>query len=84
MATDASVLGDSGELTMETDNDDGDGDDDDDMEMDDAEAKGSEFKDKIMGVLKQGKFEDKRSSKLAQADFMHLLSLFNQAGIHFS
>ncbi|PWA51917.1 dimethyladenosine transferase [Artemisia annua] len=32
----------------------------------------------------QGEYEDKRSSKLAQADFMHLLSLFNQAGIHFS
>ncbi|PWA91212.1 dimethyladenosine transferase [Artemisia annua] len=33
-----------------------------------------------MAVLKQGEYEDKRSSKLAQADFMHLLSLFNQAG----
>lgn len=82
MATDASVLGDSGDLTMDTD--DEKDDDDDDMEMDDGETKGSEFKNKVMGVLKQGDFEDKRSSKLAQADFMHLLSLFNQAGIHFS
>ncbi|KAI3828783.1 hypothetical protein L1987_02893 [Smallanthus sonchifolius] len=76
MATDASVLGDTSELTMETEDDD---DDDDDMEMDDGEANGSDFKDKVLGVLRQGKYEDKRSSKLAQADFMHLLSLFNQA-----
>ncbi|KAI3679014.1 hypothetical protein L6452_38320 [Arctium lappa] len=82
MATDASVLGDSGELTMLTDDDDDDNDDD--MEMDDGEKKGSDFKEKVLGVLKQGEFEEKRSSKLAQADFMHLLSLFNQAGIHFS
>ncbi|XP_076882736.1 ribosomal RNA small subunit methyltransferase-like [Bidens hawaiensis] len=82
MATDASVLGDNG---MDDDDDDKD-DDDDDMEMDDGdgETKGSDFKEKVMGILKQGKYEDKRSSKLAQADFMHLLSLFNQAGIHFS
>ncbi|KAK1419156.1 hypothetical protein QVD17_28315 [Tagetes erecta] len=87
MATDASVLGDSSELTMETDDNDDGGDDvedDDDMEMDDGEAKGSDFKDKVLNVLRLGKYEDKRSSKLAQADFMHLLSLFNQAGIHFS
>ncbi|KAK1430637.1 hypothetical protein QVD17_13525 [Tagetes erecta] len=84
MATDASVLGDSGELTMDTDDDDNDDGDDDDMEMDDGEAKGSDFKEKVLAVLRQGKFEEKRSSKLAQADFMHLLSLFNQAGIHFS
>jgi 18S rRNA (adenine1779-N6/adenine1780-N6)-dimethyltransferase len=59
------------------------------MEVDDdaeekESVKGSEFKEMIIGVLKQGKFEDKRSSKLAQADFMHLLSLFNKCGIHFS
>ncbi|KAL9993273.1 putative 18S rRNA (adenine(1779)-N(6)/adenine(1780)-N(6))-dimethyltransferase [Helianthus debilis subsp. tardiflorus] len=77
MATDASVLGDGGELNMETDDENDEVDDD--MEMDDGESKGSEFKEKVLGVLKQGKYEDKRSSKLAQADFMHLLSLFNQA-----
>ncbi|KAM0069970.1 putative 18S rRNA (adenine(1779)-N(6)/adenine(1780)-N(6))-dimethyltransferase [Helianthus debilis subsp. tardiflorus] len=80
VVTDASVLGDADELTMETD----ENDDDDDMEMDDGEANGSDFKEKVLGVLRQGKYEEKRSSKLAQADFMHLLSLFNQAGIHFS
>ena len=88
MATDASVLGDAGELSMDVDMDDeidNFEDDDDDMEMDDADTK-SDFKDKVMVVLrvKHYKYEDKRSSKLAQADFMHLLSLFNQAGIHFS
>ncbi|KAG9140140.1 hypothetical protein Leryth_015766 [Lithospermum erythrorhizon] len=57
---------------------------DEDMEMDEADTKTSEFKNKVIDVLKQGKFEDKRSSKLFQADFMHLLALFNKAGIHFS
>ncbi|GJZ94687.1 ribosomal RNA small subunit methyltransferase [Tanacetum coccineum] len=83
MATDASVLGDAGEFSMDMDDERDDVEDDDDMEMDDADTK-SDFKDKVMAVLKQGEYEDKRSSKLAQADFMHLLSLFNQAGIHFS
>ncbi|KAM7478449.1 hypothetical protein LguiA_026662 [Lonicera macranthoides] len=62
------------EEEMEVDEDDNDGDG----------AKGSDFKEKVIGVLKQGEFEDKRSSKLTQADFMHLLSLFNKSGIHFS
>ncbi|PHT28298.1 putative dimethyladenosine transferase [Capsicum baccatum] len=76
MALDVSTLGD---LSM-----DDDGNDDDDMEMDDGDAKRADFKEKVLAVLKEGKFEEKRSSKLAQADFMHLLSLFNKAGIHFS
>uniref|UniRef100_A0A7N0SVF1 rRNA adenine N(6)-methyltransferase n=1 Tax=Kalanchoe fedtschenkoi TaxID=63787 RepID=A0A7N0SVF1_KALFE len=63
------------------------GDDrDDDMEMEDGDAvaEGSEFKEKILNVLRQGDFEDKRSSKLTQQEFLYLLSLFNKAGIHFS
>lgn len=82
MVMDASVLGSSGEgLGMEVD-----GKDDEEMEIDgdDVNSDGSEFKDKVLGVLKQGNFEDKRASKLAQEDFFHLLSLFNKAGIHFS
>ncbi|CAI9103516.1 OLC1v1002013C1 [Oldenlandia corymbosa var. corymbosa] len=63
-----------------------DGRDDEDMEMDDAatNSKSSDFKEKILNVLKQGDFEEKRASKLTQTDFMFLLSLFNKAGIHFS
>ncbi|XP_071706568.1 ribosomal RNA small subunit methyltransferase-like isoform X2 [Rutidosis leptorrhynchoides] len=85
----ASVLGDSGNLAMETDDveidDDNDDDDDADMDDDDGDTKGSEeYKSKVMGVLKQGDFEDKRSRMLAKTDFIHLLSLFNKAGIHFS
>ncbi|KAK4403913.1 Ribosomal RNA small subunit methyltransferase [Sesamum angolense] len=76
------TLGDTlGDLSM--DGDEGK-DDDEDMEMDDGETKASDFKDKVLDVLKLGGFEDKRASKLSQADFMHLLSLFNKAGIHFS
>ncbi|XP_027159920.1 ribosomal RNA small subunit methyltransferase [Coffea eugenioides] len=76
-----SALGDTLEdLSMDVD----DGRDDEEMEVDDGSAKGSEFKEKVLNVLKQGDFEERRSSKLTQTDFMFLLSLFNKAGIHFS
>ncbi|KAL0403511.1 UNVERIFIED_CONTAM: Ribosomal RNA small subunit methyltransferase [Sesamum radiatum] len=82
MAMCVSALGDTlGDMSM--DGDEGK-DDEEDMEMDDGETKASDFKDKVLDVLKLGGFEDKRASKLSQADFMHLLSLFNKAGIHFS
>ncbi|KAF8396245.1 hypothetical protein HHK36_017860 [Tetracentron sinense] len=84
MALDVSVLGDTIEddSSKEIDN----GGDDDEMEVEDGDAavEGSNFKDMILGVLKQGDFEEKRSSKLTQVDFLYLLSLFNKAGIHFS
>ncbi|KAH9546718.1 hypothetical protein CY35_12G115200 [Sphagnum magellanicum] len=44
----------------------------------------SSFKEKALGVLKQGGYEDKRSSKLTQDDFLRMLALFNKAGIHFT
>ncbi|KAK4487334.1 hypothetical protein RD792_006053 [Penstemon davidsonii] len=82
MAECLSALGNTlGDMSVDTDESK---DDVDDMEMDDGDAKSSDFKDKVLGVLKSGGYEEKRSSKLAQADFMHLLSLFNKAGIHFS
>ncbi|KAI9081376.1 hypothetical protein K1719_036639 [Acacia pycnantha] len=56
---------------------------DDDDEMDAEEGK-SEFKDKFLGVLKGGDFEEKSSSKLTLQEFLYLLSLFNKSGIHFS
>ncbi|XP_059648430.1 ribosomal RNA small subunit methyltransferase [Cornus florida] len=78
---DVSALGDTREdASMEID----DGRDDEEMDVENGDAKGSEFKDKVLDVLKQGDFEEKRSSKLTQTDFMYLLSLFNMAGIHFS
>lgn len=43
----------------------------------------SDFKDKIMTILKSGGFEDKRPSKLSNAELLKLLLLFNQAGIYF-
>lgn len=54
--------------------------DDDDNEMQGA----SQFKDNVLKVLRAGNFEDKRSSKLAQEDFLMLLSMFNKEGIHFA
>ncbi|XP_047341198.1 ribosomal RNA small subunit methyltransferase [Impatiens glandulifera] len=74
-------------MGMEIDDDDAE-EDVEDMEEEEEDGgdrkEGSEFKEKILGILKEGNFEEKRSSKLAQADFMHLLSLFNKAGIRFS
>lgn len=69
---------------------------DDDMDMDGevrpgapAERKGKhkyteEFKEKILAVLRDNGFEDKRSAKLAQDDFLQLLAVFNKEGIHFA
>lgn len=57
-----------------------------DVEEDDVIGGGSDrsdFKEMVMGILKQGDFADKRASKLTQVDFLYLLSLFNKAGIHF-
>ncbi|XP_031288126.1 ribosomal RNA small subunit methyltransferase-like [Pistacia vera] len=83
---DISKLGNSNEdQSMEMD-----GGSDDEMELEngddegDAESEVSEFKDKVLGVLKEGQFEEKRASKLTQQEFLYLLSLFNKAGIHFS
>ncbi|KAK9846462.1 hypothetical protein WJX81_004406 [Elliptochloris bilobata] len=42
------------------------------------------FKDRVLGVLRDGAFEDARSAKLAQDDFLRLLAAFNRAGIHFA
>ncbi|KAK9084330.1 hypothetical protein Scep_030801 [Stephania cephalantha] len=82
MVGEVTALGDGGEdISMDVEDDR-----DDDMEIEDADDGGevSEFKKKVLDVLKQGDFEEKRSSKLTQTDFLYLLSLFNKAGIHFS
>lgn len=58
----------------------------DTMEIMEEDGSGdpSSFKEKALGVLKQGGYEDKRSSKLTQDDFLRMLALFNKAGIHFT
>ncbi|KAL4650940.1 hypothetical protein ACB092_01G123500 [Castanea dentata] len=73
-------------MEMETEMDDDDDGADDEMDVEDGDAEGetSEFKNKVLAVLKEGNFEDKRSSKLKLEEFLYLLSLFNKAGIHFS
>ena len=43
-----------------------------------------EFKEKILDILRVNGFEDKRSAKLAQDDFLQLLAVFNKQGIHFA
>ncbi|XP_008783008.1 ribosomal RNA small subunit methyltransferase [Phoenix dactylifera] len=82
---DVAVLADMVEDLSVEDN----GKDDEEMEVDDADmvgggGEGADFKEKVLGVLRQGDFLEKRSSKLTQVDFLYLLSLFNKAGIHFS
>ncbi|RAL46539.1 hypothetical protein DM860_004818 [Cuscuta australis] len=41
------------------------------------------FKEMVINVLSFGGFDDKRPSKLSHEELLHLLSLFNQAGISF-
>ncbi|CAH8354175.1 unnamed protein product [Eruca vesicaria subsp. sativa] len=43
----------------------------------------SVFKERVIEILKSNGFEDKRPSKLSHSELLHLLSLFNQAGIFF-
>ncbi|VFQ65558.1 unnamed protein product [Cuscuta campestris] len=86
MSLAVSALGDAlGDMDMDDDGGDGD-EDEDEMDMDDGghAKKPSEFKQKVLAVLREGHFEEKRASKLSQDDFIRLLSLFNKAGIHFS
>ncbi|KAG6484306.1 ribosomal RNA small subunit methyltransferase, mitochondrial-like [Zingiber officinale] len=75
-------------LVHEEEDYDGDGDShdendvtDDFPELDVSEA--VQFKEKINGILKSVGYEGKRPSKLSNADFLHLLQLFNQEGILF-
>lgn len=42
------------------------------------------FKDKAICILREEGYEDKRSVKLTQADFLKLLASFNNAGIKFA
>ena len=71
------------DLSMET----GDEKEDDEMEMDDADMAGegaASFKEKIMGILQQGDFAEKRGSKLSQVDFLYLLSLSSTKMVYIS
>ncbi|KAL1217042.1 Ribosomal RNA small subunit methyltransferase [Cardamine amara subsp. amara] len=43
----------------------------------------SMLKEKVIGILRSNGFEEKRPSKLSHGDLLHLLFLFNQAGIFF-
>ena len=43
-----------------------------------------QFKDKILALLEESGFADKRSAKLNQDEFMQLLAAFNSRGIHFA
>ncbi|KAL2325363.1 hypothetical protein Fmac_024421 [Flemingia macrophylla] len=71
---DFSSFGDNQGMEMDDDGDD------DEMEVEDGggDEVQSEFKDKVLGVLKEGDFEEKRSSKLTLQEFLYLLSLFNK------
>jgi len=41
------------------------------------------FKDKVLGILQDLEFNEKRSSKMDIDDFLKLLAAFNSGGIHF-
>mmetsp|Transcript_4673 Transcript_4673/g.7235 ORF Transcript_4673/g.7235 Transcript_4673/m.7235 type:complete len:319 (+) Transcript_4673:117-1073(+) len=50
----------------------------------DSEQDNSSTKEKVMGILTEGGYAEKRSAKMDIDDFLRLLALFNQAGMHFS
>ncbi len=63
----------------------------DDMMVDVGETKkkkrgkaSDEFKAKVIGILEQNDFAEKRASKMSQDDFLQLLAHFNESGIHFT
>ena len=41
------------------------------------------FKEQVVEVLEKNGFLERRAAKMSQDDFLHLLAVFNQAGIHF-
>jgi 18S rRNA (adenine1779-N6/adenine1780-N6)-dimethyltransferase len=72
--------------------------DGDDMDMDDEEGGGKAanpskrrrgkateaFKEKVLEVLDEGGFMEKRAAKMTQDEFLQLLAAFNSDGIHFA
>ena len=76
--------------------DDAGGDDDAamDVDADDAAPQAAvrqgkhkysqQFKDKILALLEESGFAEKRSAKLSQDEFMQLLAAFTSRGIHFA
>ena len=71
-------------------------DNDDTMDMDGARGGGAVvagstrrgkvspgFKDKVMALLQSNGFDQLRSSKMSQEEFLQLLAVFNAQGIHF-
>lgn len=65
------------------DDDEGESDEEVDCSSACLEMGAISFKEKLMGVLKSADFENKRPSKLSNDELLHLLALFNQAGIYF-
>ncbi|KAJ9518185.1 hypothetical protein QJQ45_010082 [Haematococcus lacustris] len=61
----------------------------DGMALDAVHRKGKgkvspEFKARVMTLLTEGGFEERRSSKMSQDELLALLAAFNAAGIHFA
>lgn len=73
----------SGEEIMEGDNFDSSENGDEENEEDCLESGTCFFKAKVIGILKNAGFEDKRPSKMSNEELIYLLSLFNEAGIRF-
>ncbi|KAJ4772916.1 rRNA adenine N(6)-methyltransferase [Rhynchospora pubera] len=82
---DVNILADTGDDISMMDTERDNRDEDEEVDTDSVNiSEGSTFKDKVLEILRQGNFLEKRASKLSQVDFLFLLSLFNKAGIHFS
>ncbi|KAM0975337.1 hypothetical protein ACFX13_018671 [Malus domestica] len=81
----AGLNGEGKDYISSSDNDDDEGKSDEEefSPSSCSEIGASSFKEKLIGVLKSGNFEDKRPSKLSNEELLHLLAMFNQKGIYF-
>ncbi|CAL9780047.1 unnamed protein product [Musa acuminata subsp. burmannicoides] len=77
-------MGDDDEKEVEEEEEEEEMEVEEDMDLVGEGGESCSFKDKVLRVLKQGDFAEKRAAKLTQVDFLYLLSLLNKAGIHLS
>ncbi|KAL6762259.1 dimethyladenosine transferase [Haematococcus lacustris] len=80
---------DAGGMDMSEDSEGDEEGEADGMALDAVHRKGKgkvspEFKARVMTLLTEGGFEERRSSKMSQDELLALLAAFNAAGIHFA
>jgi len=77
-------INDNGKKDEKKDEDDDEDDNDNEIDVENGvKNELAEFKQKILNILTESKFNENRASKMDIDDFMNLLNIFNNSGIHF-